>query len=182
MTFKKILVAFDQSVSGQAIYDQAVDLAKAQNAELMLYHALNPDLVLGPMLLPGEMGLAPQLVTQAYEAQQTYLDRQTQEIRDWLNGLAEQATQQGIATQFSYRCTDAGRGICDLARGWGADLILVGRRGRSGLTEALLGSVSNYVLHHAPCAVLVLQSTAAKEPGELEETTQTDLPGAVSRS
>ncbi len=40
----------------------------------------------------------------------------------------------------------------------GADLIVLGRRGRTGLAEALLGSVSNYVLHHAPCSVLVVQA------------------------
>ncbi len=39
----------------------------------------------------------------------------------------------------------------------GADLIVVGRRGRSGLSELILGSASNYVLHHAPCSVLTLQ-------------------------
>lgn len=175
MTFKKILAALDQSPLGQSIYEQALELAKTQNAELMLYHALNPDLILGPMLLPGEMGLAPQLVTQAYEAQQNYLERQTQEVRDWLNGLCESAIAQGVSTQFSYRCTDAGRGICELARNWGADLVLVGRRGRSGLTEALLGSVSNYVLHHAPCAVLVLQTTPAPSTAVQREVAQTEL-------
>jgi nucleotide-binding universal stress UspA family protein len=175
MAFKKILAALDQSALGQSIYEQAVELAKTQNAELMLYHVLNPDLILGPMLLPGEMGLAPQLVTQAYEAQQTYLERQTQEVRNWLNGLCESAIAQGVSTQFSYRCTDAGRGICNLARDWGADLVLVGRRGRSGLTEAMLGSVSNYVMHHAPCAVLVLQTTPALSTAVQREVAQTEL-------
>lgn len=175
MTFKKILAALDQSPLGQSIYEQALELAKTQNAELMLYHALNPDLILGPMLLPGEMGLAPQLVTQAYEAQQNYLDRQTQEVRDWLNDLCQGAIAQGVSTQFSYRCTDAGRGICDLAKGWNADLVLLGRRGRSGLTEALLGSVSNYVLHHAPCAVLVLQTTPTPSTALQSDVAQTDL-------
>ncbi|NEO28803.1 MAG: universal stress protein, partial [Kamptonema sp. SIO4C4] len=35
--------------------------------------------------------------------------------------------------------------------------VIIGRRGRVGLSEILLGSVSNYVLHHAPCAVMVVQ-------------------------
>ncbi|MEO0350033.1 MAG: universal stress protein, partial [Cyanobacteria bacterium P01_A01_bin.15] len=40
---------------------------------------------------------------------------------------------------------------------WNADLIMMGRRGRSGFSELLLGSVSNYVMHHAPCSVLTVQ-------------------------
>jgi len=36
------------------------------------------------------------------------------------------------------------------------DLVVVGRRGRSGLSEIFLGSVSNYVLHHAASSVLVV--------------------------
>jgi nucleotide-binding universal stress UspA family protein len=39
-----------------------------------------------------------------------------------------------------------------------ADLIIVGRKDRSGLEELLLGSVSSDVVHHAPCAVLVTQT------------------------
>jgi nucleotide-binding universal stress UspA family protein len=33
----------------------------------------------------------------------------------------------------------------------------MGRRGRTGLSELFLGSVSNYVTHHAPCSVLTLK-------------------------
>ncbi|MFM7578374.1 MAG: universal stress protein, partial [Microcystaceae cyanobacterium] len=36
------------------------------------------------------------------------------------------------------------------------DVIVVGHRGRWGLSEILLGSVSNYVFHHAHCPVLVV--------------------------
>ena len=37
------------------------------------------------------------------------------------------------------------------------DVIVMGHRGISGLQEFFLGSVSNYVLHHAPCSVLIVQ-------------------------
>ena len=41
----------------------------------------------------------------------------------------------------------------------GADMLVVGSRGHGGFTEAVLGSVSQYCVHHAPCPVLVIRGT-----------------------
>jgi nucleotide-binding universal stress UspA family protein len=64
---------------------------------------------------------------------------------------------QGIMAESSYQTGDPGTNICDLARSWGADLIVLGRRGLKGFAELLAGSVSNHGVHHAPCSVLVAQ-------------------------
>jgi len=42
----------------------------------------------------------------------------------------------------------------------GADLLVVGSRGHGGFTGMLLGSVSEHVVAHAPCAVVVVKSPA----------------------
>lgn len=47
-----------------------------------------------------------------------------------------------------------------MATNWGTDLIVIGNRGHTGLKELFLGSVSNYVLHHAPCSVLTVKFSA----------------------
>jgi nucleotide-binding universal stress UspA family protein len=39
----------------------------------------------------------------------------------------------------------------------GADLLVVGNRGHGGLAEALLGSVGQYCVHHAPCPVVIMR-------------------------
>lgn len=48
--------------------------------------------------------------------------------------------------------------IVDLASEWNADLIVVGSHGR-GFWGRLLGSVSDGVIHHAPCSVLVVRTS-----------------------
>ena len=49
--------------------------------------------------------------------------------------------------------------LLDLAKG--ADLLVVGSRGHGGFTGALLGSVSQHVVHHAPCPVVVVRGRTA---------------------
>jgi nucleotide-binding universal stress UspA family protein len=53
---------------------------------------------------------------------------------------------------------DPGPVLCKLARELKADVVVVGSRGRGMVTRALLGSVSSYVMHHAPCPVLIVPS------------------------
>jgi len=63
--------------------------------------------------------------------------------------------------------TNAPRIIADLARSDGADLIVVGTRGHSPLVGTLLGSVTQHLLHIAPCPILAVpagEHAAAHEP------------------
>lgn len=49
------------------------------------------------------------------------------------------------------------QGIIDEAKKFGADLIVVGSHGYGLLDRVLLGSISSFVVHHAPCSVLVVR-------------------------
>jgi nucleotide-binding universal stress UspA family protein len=53
---------------------------------------------------------------------------------------------------------NAAQVLLDLAEG--ADLLVVGSRGHGGFAEALLGSVGQHVVHHAPCPVVVIRDRA----------------------
>jgi nucleotide-binding universal stress UspA family protein len=57
--------------------------------------------------------------------------------------------------------------LLDAAKG--ADLLVLGNRGHSGFTSALLGSVSLHCVTHAHCPVLVVR----EEPGEIINGTST---------
>jgi nucleotide-binding universal stress UspA family protein len=52
--------------------------------------------------------------------------------------------------------------LVEMARRDGADLVVVGHRGLSGVTRVLLGSVSEHVAHHAHCSVLVARLGAPR--------------------
>ena len=52
--------------------------------------------------------------------------------------------------------------LCDLAEELGVDVVVVGSRGRDGLRRALLGSVSDHVVRHAPCPVLVVRAAGVE--------------------
>jgi nucleotide-binding universal stress UspA family protein len=55
-----------------------------------------------------------------------------------------------------------GPAVCDFAAEVSADVIVAGSHGRGGFKRALLGSVSDHIVRHAPCSVLVTSSAAAE--------------------
>lgn len=62
-----------------------------------------------------------------------------------------------ISTEVLHGAPD--QQIVDKAKEWKADLIVVGSHGR-GFWGRMLGSVSDGVVHHAPCSVLVVRKSA----------------------
>ena len=66
-----------------------------------------------------------------------------------------------LAVETSLETGHAGAMIAELADKWFADLIVVGNRGRGPAATALFGSVSMYLVDHAPCPVMVVRSPEA---------------------
>ena len=59
---------------------------------------------------------------------------------------------------------DVAETICRIGEELSADVIIVGSHGRTGLKRVLLGSVSEHVVRHAPCPVLVVHERPVGEP------------------
>lgn len=167
MGFTKILVAIDRSPLTSVVCDRAIDLARKEAARLMIFNCLSlqPEAEIGPFM-GTEMGLDPTVGGMTLPLQQERLQQDAEQVQKWLQTYRQKALDQGIATESEYSVGDPGVSICDTAKNWGADLIVLGRRGRQGLTEMLMGSVSNHVLHNAGCSVLVIQGITLPESRE----------------
>ncbi|HWG12041.1 MAG TPA: universal stress protein [Streptosporangiaceae bacterium] len=82
------------------------------------------------------------------------------EILDKAIAEARNATGQAAAEIHPHVVEgNPAQALLDLAKG--ADLLVVGSRGHGGFTGALLGSVSQHVVHHAPCPVVVVRGRVA---------------------
>ena len=170
--FTKILVALDHSAAAPVLFQKALELAQPLGAELLLLSVLTPDGD-GNLPLPDYSGLTSYAVGTSANLWEMYL----KSYRDYetaaterLRNFVEQASAVGVTSQFKQINGDVGRVVCHQANDWSADLVLVGSRGRKGLSEMLLGSVSNYVMHHATCSVLVVHES--KETGADTKTEQ----------
>ncbi|MEH2071999.1 MAG: universal stress protein [Nostoc sp.] len=173
--FKKILVALDRSEIKQKVFDQALGLAKLTQANLMLLHVLSPEEDGSPYVPSlSNFDYYPELSTQNFELYQQQWDTLKNQGIQMLQSFCAEGNTASLTTEFTQNIGNPGRLICETARSYGADLIVMGRRGRSGLTELFLGSVSNYVLHHAPCSVHIVHLSVIDKKDELmKENTST---------
>ncbi|MBW4669985.1 MAG: universal stress protein [Cyanomargarita calcarea GSE-NOS-MK-12-04C] len=172
--FHKMLVAIDDTDIGRHVFDEALYVAKKTGAVMMLLHVVSPfdDKYPNPVYIE-PYSFYPTLHTEAVKNYMGQWELLKQEGIEFLRLLCDRAVSEGVTIEFTQNSGDPGRMICDVARNWEADLIMLGRRGRRGLSEFFLGSVSNYVLHHAPCSVLTVQGAIdviTETPQEAEVT------------
>lgn len=152
----KILIAVDRSQNNKSVFSTAVSLSKITGANLMLLHVLSvkeEDHPLAPTYT-----YYPIVENRNYETYQKEYAKYEQHGIEFLRNLTREATAAGVQTEFTQLGGNPGRMICELASSWSADLILIGSRGLTGVKEMFLGSVSNYVTHHASCSVLIIRA------------------------
>lgn len=139
--YNKILVAIDPVDTNQDLWETALYLAQKTDAKLILLQ-----------IIPASP--ENQVPPSAYEVPWQKLKQKGLEI---LRSLVQEATAVGIDAEFTQDFGHPGRTICDFAQTRSVDLILIGSRGLTGVKEMFLGSVSNYVTHHAPCSVSIVR-------------------------
>jgi nucleotide-binding universal stress UspA family protein len=145
----KILLATDGSEEAQLALSTAVDQANSTNSELHVVTVgpWNPD----PAYATHEASFRWETYEEVSgaigkEAQQI-LDEQVKKIKEAGGAVQEAHLRRGRKDQEIVR----------LAEEIGAGLIVTGSRGRGGVRRALMGSVSDSVVRHAHCPVLVVR-------------------------
>ncbi len=150
----RILLAIDGSEEAELVSRKAVDLANEIDSELYVVHVgLLPNFLSGG---PGTVGYDGILYEQI-----------EQESREVLRKLVWQVKVSGGTVVGAYlRMGEVDLEIVGLAKELGADLIVMGCRGRRGIRRMVGGSVSDAVIRHAPCPVLVVRSSQSAEVPE----------------
>lgn len=157
--FAKILVALDCSPQASAIFDFALSIAQPEVSKMLLVHFVDWQIPeVSPWVGVGTL-YDVNVSSDRYNWNRQHLQQEIEQSEIWLKSYAQKAIERNIDCEFECRLGKCNLGIGDRAKEWNADVIVIGRKGRGNISEILLGSVSNYVIHHAPCSVLVVQET-----------------------
>lgn len=151
----KIIIATDGSEFSRAAIEKACGIAvKPDETEIKIvsvYQAYIP------------LDIYPQSAQYAIDYEKA-ISEQAQKYADEAAHLIEKCLPQAklnITTEVKMGATD--RVIIETAESWNADLIVVGSHGRGFWGRTLIGSVSDAVVHHAPCSVLVARKENAEK-------------------
>lgn len=153
MNYSKILVALDKSNYSDHLFQQALNIADQENTTLILFHCLSADT--GNFAPYGNI-YGQELINFSISE---HLEDEIKSVENWLKNYAEKAKEKGIKCEYLWKIGEPSSWIREIASSSEADLVIIGRRGLSGIAEFFLGSVSNHVIHHVNCSVLVVQET-----------------------
>jgi nucleotide-binding universal stress UspA family protein len=106
-------------------------------------------------------GIAPTMYHQALVAKAEYETETRQNHTALAASSCARLAARGIEARPEVRAGDPAVEVLDASRAAGADLIVLGSRGQTGLRRLILGSVARRVLHHAAASVLVVRAGIA---------------------
>lgn len=141
--FKKIAVALDGSACSQQALEVAIGLAQAERAELSVCSVVDPIVVAGT----APPSPAMDIVMSDMEASGSRL----------VAAAVRQAQLRGLSAYGETRRGVPAFEVVDFVRRTGADAVVMGTHGRSGLRHLLMGSVAEAVLRESEVPVVVVR-------------------------
>ncbi len=152
LSVSKILVALDGSPVSNKAAKYAIHIAKVENAKLVLMHVVEDIKQGGAIGLHAKYGNVRMV--------EGFRRARTKAAEKWMAEIQSQADKADIKHASEIVIDDGtseGGIIASYAKKNDIDLIVMGKRGQSKFRQLLLGSVTNTVINHAPCPVLVVR-------------------------
>ncbi len=154
VAIRNILVALDGSELAEQSLDWAIQIAKPADASLTLVRTTAPPIPFTSPYMP-----------HAIETTQSTLDAAREQAEAYLAGVAEELREQGLNVETEVLAgTYAAHGILNYVKNNAVDLIAIASHGRTGLSRAFLGSVSDKILRAATVPVLLVRPTEQRVP------------------
>lgn len=156
--FKTVVWATDGSDTADKALAIAAQITKESGGELVIVHCVE-------LTMPGKAGGRFPIYANEDELKAKIQQQVEQLAADGVTARVEMATAP---------VGDAAQLIANAAREQGADVIVVGTRGRGPLAGLLLGSVTQRLLHIAPCPVLAIPTRKHEQaaPADADETAE----------
>lgn len=149
--YKNIVVGTDGSETAGVAVSHAASLAKATGAKLHIVHAYQP------------VSFSVAAMSASSGGPVIDLDRLNNGIADSANSICEQACRDagsdGITVESHSVAGDPGEALITVCKSVNADVLVVGNRGMQGKKRFMLGSVPNKISHHAPCSLLIVDTS-----------------------
>ena len=145
-TYKHLLVPVDESPMSYAAAEQALSLAKDLNCPVTIMSVIAVD----PFVGVDFYKVAPAITDYFMQSEQNAQNR--------LAEIQQSFSREGISVDTKIiRGVAASEGIVQIANEIGADLIIMGSHGRTGVKKMMLGSVAQNVLTQSPVPVLIVK-------------------------
>lgn len=142
----RVLLAVDGSRESRAAEEAAVEISEATGSELHIIFVLKTDLDLPPAHVF------------ASERNRAILQQARRDARDFVDHRAEEIEAKGVRVKDAHLAFGKpDEEIVRFSEELEAGLVVTGSRGLGGVRRALMGSVSDSVVHHAHCPVLVVR-------------------------
>lgn len=138
--YKLILNPTDGSTTSERATAHAIYLAQETGAELLVLHVVETTMVWYTGTLYQQM-----------------VDRLRESGTQVLKKALKRAKEKGVVARSMMIDGHSGTAIVRVAEREGADLIVMGALGRSMVEKVLVGSISQYVVRHAPCAICLVK-------------------------
>jgi nucleotide-binding universal stress UspA family protein len=143
--YKKILVPVDGSVSSTNALERAAKLAETMGAEVTLFHVMH---------IPSQVQSYSGKIIGAFSRIKEGLEENANEI---LEKSKEILTSQKVAFTVKSVWGEPANEIIEEGQQGGYDLIVIGNRGLGEVMGWFLGSVSQRVVRHSKCSVLLIR-------------------------